>query len=88
LSQQTKNSDMYYCHNYPSKKPSLTEVLGELLPLYDLNLYEELGRNAQLSGNKGLANEWYVKGLSMARELQNSQKINLFKQLIIQNIQP
>lgn len=79
---------MYYYQNYPSKKPSLTEVLGELLPFYDLDLYEELGKNAQLSGNKGIANEWYVKGLSMARELQNSQKINLFKELIIQNTRP
>ncbi len=68
-------------------KPSLTEVLGELLPVYDLGLYEELGRKALNEGRTLTAIEWFTKGLSMARELRNPQQIDKFKWFLINSLQ-
>ena len=68
---------------YQNNKPSLTEVLGELLPVYNLELYEEMGIKAMNEENELEATNWFTKGLSMARELHNTEKIDLFRGLIL-----
>lgn len=77
---------MIYFSNFQNDRPSLTEVLGELLPVYNLDLYEAIGNEAQNSGKASIATEWYTRGLSMARELRDHEKIKLFKELIIGSI--
>ena len=71
---------------YQNQRPSLTEVLGELLPVYNLDLYEELGNNALKCENNCEAINWFTKGFSMARELRNKEKIELFKVLILKSL--
>jgi hypothetical protein len=64
---------------------NFTEVLGDL-PVYDLDLYEEMGDNAHKVGNENEAISWYSKGLAMARELRSPEKIKLFTNLIITSL--
>lgn len=71
---------------YRYQKPSLTEVLGELLPVYDLELYEEIGRGALDSNNMAEAQKWFTRGLSMAREQGDSEKIELFRVLVLASL--
>ena len=68
-----------------SQQVKLSEIMGDL-PIYDLNLYEELGNIAHKAGDKKEAMKWYLKGLSMARVLNHSDKIELFSDLILNNI--
>lgn len=52
------------------------------LPVNDLSLYVELGNNAGKSGNIQESVDWYVKGLSKARELKNSYYIKKLSALV------
>ena len=74
---------MYLEYEIYKKRPSLTEVLGELLPIYDLELYKELGDQAFFSDNLSEALNWYTKGRAMALELRDEQRKELFKDNIL-----
>ncbi len=71
---------------YFTPQPTLSEVLGELLPTYDLKLYKELGQRAMMNGTKPSAIVWFTKGLSIAREKGNEDDIQFFKTMILRNI--
>lgn len=68
-----------------NQQVKLSEIMGDL-PIYDLNLYEELGNIADKTGDKKEAMKWYLKGLSMARELKHTDRVKLFSNLILNNI--
>lgn len=59
----------------------INQVL-DFLPVNDLNLYAELGNKAGEEGKMDESLAWYMKGLSKARELNNSTKISEFSGLI------
>ena len=67
-------------------QPTLSEVLGELLPTYDLKLYKELGQRAMMNNTKPSAIVWFTRGLALAREQNNEEQIQLFKEMILRNI--
>ena len=53
------------------------------LSVNDLNLYEEMGNAAIKSGDVEESMSWYMKGLSKARELKNTEKASAFSNLLI-----
>lgn len=60
---------------------TVSEYLKDL-PVNDLILYIELGNNAGKSGNLEESVDWYMKGLSKARELRNSEYIKKLSALV------
>jgi len=60
----------------------LSDILGEI-PMYDVDLYEEMGNIDFENGNEDQALIWYTKGLSIARQLRNEMKIEEFTNLIL-----
>lgn len=63
----------------------IKEMIDEL-PIYNLELYEEMGDNEYESGNESEALRWYTKGLNMARQLKNENKIKRFTNLILASL--
>ena len=60
---------------------SLYEMDGEEFVI-DLSLYEELGNEAHKSGDEQAALKWYNRGLKLACELNQQEKVRLFSNLI------
>jgi hypothetical protein len=69
------------------RQPTLTEVLGELLPVYNLELYQNIGEEALTASRISDAIVWFTKGLAMARDQRNRHYIELFKELILENLE-
>ena len=60
---------------------TVNQILNAL-PVNDLNLYKELGDKEIEHGNMDDCIKWYIKGLSKARELKNTEKVSEFSALI------
>lgn len=61
---------------------TVVDKILDFLPVNDLNLYLELGNEADKKGNMDESFAWYMKGLRKARELQNQEKMSEFSALI------
>jgi hypothetical protein len=60
---------------------SLSDIDGEEFTI-DLSLYEELGNEAYKVGDEIQALKWYNRGLKLANEMGQQEKIRLFSNLI------
>ena len=73
-------------HNIDQKQIIPIRVLKEEGIVTDLELFEEWGNKEYESGNESEAMEWYTKGLAVARQRKQVDKITRFTHLILASI--